>query len=391
MKDKILLKSFKDLKCFCESESFKGWDPYDGLNSWVIQKTVLGKSRFFRLAWIQLFKRNPINFRILFGINKAYNPKGLGLFLTGYCNLYQVEPKEEYLEKINFLADEIIKLKSEGYSGACWGYNFDWQARAFFQPKYTPTVVATSFIAEALLKAYQVTKTPLYLDTAISTTDFVLKDLNKTFDDDDDYTLSYSPLDNTQVFNAGLLGAKLLSLIYTETKDKKLIIEAKKIVAYVCKKQAKDGSWQYGTLPFHNWIDNFHTGYNLECVYEYQKHSNDMTFEGHITKGLEYYLNTFFTEKGISKYYNTSIFPIDIHAPAQLIVTMSKLSVFQQNKQLIDKVLLWTVKNMQSSEGYFYYQKYTFTTCKIPYIRWAQSWMFYAYSYYISETNLRKE
>ena len=40
-------QSFKKLQMFCEHEGFKGWDPYDGLNSWVIQKTVLGKSRFF--------------------------------------------------------------------------------------------------------------------------------------------------------------------------------------------------------------------------------------------------------------------------------------------------------------------------------------------------------
>ena len=96
-------ESFDKLRYFCEIEQFKGWDPYDGLNSWVIQKTPLGKSRFFRLAWIQFFKKNPINLRSLFGIKKDYNPKGLGLFLIGYCNLFKKEPKEEYLDKINWL------------------------------------------------------------------------------------------------------------------------------------------------------------------------------------------------------------------------------------------------------------------------------------------------
>lgn len=390
MKDEILQKSFKDLKDFCEAESFKGWDPYDGLNSWVIQKTPLGKSRFFRLAWIQAFKRNPINLRTFFGIKREYNPKGLGLFLTGYCNLYQIDQKEEYLEKIEFFANTLIQLKTKGYSGACWGYNFDWQARAFFQPKFMPTVVATSFIAEALLNAYKITKDPLYLEVAISSTNFVLKDLNKTFDSDDNYTLSYSPIDNTQVFNAGLLGAKLLSNAYAYTKDQRLLLEAKKIVAFVCRKQSEDGSWAYGTLPFHQWIDNFHTGYNLECIHEYQINSGDYSFESYLKKGLNYYLNTFFTEEGISKYYNTSVFPIDIHAPAQLVVTLSKLKVFIENKELIDKVLLWTAKNMQSSEGYFYYQIKKHSTSKIPYIRWAQSWMFYAYSYYYMEVSLIK-
>src|SRR5690606_13481432 len=134
--------SFDQLKIFCEGEEFKGWDPYDGLNSWVIQKTPLGKSSFFRLAWIQFFKRSPINLRPLFGVKKEYNTKGLGLFLTGYCNLYKLQPNKEHLQIINSLATIILELQTKGYSGACWGYNFDWQARAFFQPKYTPTVVA---------------------------------------------------------------------------------------------------------------------------------------------------------------------------------------------------------------------------------------------------------
>lgn len=380
-------ESFNRLKAYCERENFKGWDPYDGLNSWVIQKTFLGKSRFFRLAWIQLFKRSPINFRPIFGVKKAYNPKGLGLFLTGYCNLYKVEKKKEYLDKINELAQQIISLKTDGYSGACWGYNFDWQARAFFQPKYTPTVVATTFIADALLEAYEVTKNQIYLNTVISASKFVLNDLNKSYDDDGDYTFSYSPLDSTQVYNAGLLGAKLLCLTYKYTKDEALLKNAKKVVSYVCKKQNADGSWSYGTLPFHQWIDNFHTGYNLECIHIYRQVSNDAFYDHQLKIGMDYYLKTFFTPEGISKYYNDQTFPIDIHAPAQLVVTLSRFGNFNQNKDLIDKVLIWTINNMQSPQGYFYYQKKKLVTSRISYIRWAQSWMFYAFSFYLLEAS----
>ncbi len=379
--------SFLKLKDYCENENFKGWDPYDGLNSWVIQKTFLGKSRFFRLVWIQLFKRNPINLRTLFGIKKDFNPKGLGLFLIGYCNLYKIEARQEYLDKINFLAYAIIKLKTKGYSGACWGYNFDWQARAFFQPKYTPTVVATSFIAEALLGAFEITRNKKYLEIAISTSKFVLDDLNKSYNNDGDFTFSYSPLDKTQVYNAGLLGSKLLSLVYKYTEDKTLLVTAQKVVSYVCKEQKDDGSWTYGSLPFHQWIDNFHTGYNLECVYLYQEISGDTSFQKNIESGLKYYLNNFFTDDGISKYYNNKTYPIDIHAPAQLIVTLRKLDVLNENKVLIDKVIGWTIQNMQSKKGYFYYQKKKQLTTKTPYMRWAQAWMFYAYSYYFLEFN----
>ncbi|MFC4722897.1 delta-aminolevulinic acid dehydratase [Geojedonia litorea] len=380
-------ESFENLKIYCEQEYYKGWDPYDGLNSWIIQNTFLGKSRFFRLAWIQLFKRNPINLRTLFGIKKAYNPKGLGLFLTGYCNLYTIENKKDYLNKINELAQQIIALKTEGYSGACWGYNFDWQARAFFQPKYTPTVVATTFISEALLEAYKITNNKRYLDTVISAAEFVKNDLNKSFDSDGDYTFSYSPLDNTQVYNAGLLGAKLLSRVYVYTKDEGLLEQSKKVVSYVCKKQNSDGSWAYGTLPFHQWIDNFHTGYNLECISIYKQSSKDSSYDENLKRGMDYYLKTFFTSEGISKYYNNQTYPIDIHAPSQLIVTLSKFGNFKENRELIDKVLSWTIDNMQSNKGYFYYQKKKMITSRIPYIRWAQAWMFYAFSFYFLELN----
>jgi hypothetical protein len=376
-------KSFDCLQKYCETEGFKGWDPYDGLNSWVIQKTLLGKSRFFRLVWIQLFKRNPINLRRLFGIKKEFNPKGLGLFLMGYCNLYKKNPKSINLDKINFLAKEIIALKTESYSESCWGYNFDWQARAFFQPKYTPTVVVTTFIAESLIEAFEITKNSDYLEEAISASRFVLNNLNRSYDEDGDFTFSYSPLDQTQVYNAGLLGAKLLSLVYKYTKDENLLTIAKSVVSYVCKKQNNDGSWAYSSLPYHQWIDNFHTGYNLECIKMYQDISHDLDFEVNIRKGMDYYLNTFFTKEGMSKYYNNQTFPVDVHAPAQLIATLYKNKNLIENKALVDNVLIWTIQNMQTRKGYFIYQKRKIFSSRIPYIRWAQSWMFYSLSYYM--------
>lgn len=385
---KLFNVSFDNLKSYCENEEFKGWDPYDGLNSKLFQSIpLIRSSRFFRLVWIQFFKKSPINFRKITFVPKGYNSKGLGLFLMGYCNLYKLEPNEASLNQIKFLADKLIDMQSDGYSGACWGYNFDWQARAFFQPKGTPTVVATSFITEALIEAYKITNNPIYLETVKSSAQFVLKDLNRTYDTDGTFSFSYSPLDKTQVFNASLLGAKLLAQVYQLTKDANLLEEAEKAIRYVCARQQKNGAWAYGTLPYHQWIDNFHTGFNLECIHTFQEISGNRTFFDHIEKGLNYYLNTFFTEEGIPKYYNDALYPIDIHAPAQLIVTLSKLDKALENQDLIQKVMGWTIENMQDEEGYFYYQINKKFSSKIPYMRWAQAWMFYAFSFYFSSSN----
>lgn len=382
----MIEKSFEKLKNYVERESYKGWDPYDGLNSKFFHAIPFAyESSFVRLAWIQTFKRMPINLRPLLGVKKDYNPKGLGLFLSGYCNLYYIKPKEEYIQKIKFLVDEILSLQSSGWNGSCWGYNFDWQARAFFQPKYTPTIVASTFIGYALLDAYDILKDQNLLQTARSICDFILKDLNRTYDHKGNFAFSYSPLDNTQVFNASLLGSRMLSRVYSYTGEKKLIDEAKKSVQFCVDYQQQNGAWAYGTLPFHQWIDNFHTGYNLECISEYMKYSGDNSYKESVELGLKYYLETFFTEDGNSKYYNTSLYPIDVHAPAQLVVTLYRLGILKEQKQLVDRVLKWTIENMQDEEGYFYYQIKKRFNSKIPYIRWAQSWMFFAMSFYMRE------
>ena len=384
-------QSFDVLKAYCEKEDYKGWDPYDGLTSKTFNALpVLKNSRVARLAWIQFFKRSRYNFRKLVGIEKEYNSKGLALFLTGYCNLYKARREPDHLEKINFLAQKLIALQNKSYSGSCWGYYFDWQARAFFQPAHTPTVVATSFVTDALLNTFEIVGDKNLLDTAISSVDFVLKDLNRTYDKEGNFCFSYSPLDQTQVFNASLLGARLLSRIYSYTQNPILKEEARKAMKFVCNHQQLNGAWAYGILPYHNWIDNFHTGFNLECIYEYEKYTGDSSFSENLEKGFNYYMNTFFCENGASKYYSNKLYPIDIHAPAQLSVTLARINKFTQYRILAEKVLHWTIRNMQDDEGYFYYQKKKRLSNKVPYMRWAQGWMFYSMSYYLLLKNLKQ-
>ena len=52
-------ESFIRLKHYCEEEGYKGWDPYDGLNSKVFQTLPLKNWDLARLVWIQFFKRSP--------------------------------------------------------------------------------------------------------------------------------------------------------------------------------------------------------------------------------------------------------------------------------------------------------------------------------------------
>ncbi len=378
--------SFNNLKIYCEKENFKGWDPYDGLNSILFDYSPAKFIKLFRLIQIQAFKRNPINLRRLFLIHKGYNPKGLGLFLTAYCNICQKEKNSDDLETIHFLANKIIELQSSEYSGACWGYNFDWQNRAFYLKRWTPTIVATGFIAYALMDAYDVTGEEKYLQIALSSCDFILKDLNRT-EKKTGFIFSYSPYDNTSVYNASLIGSRLLARAYSYKKNTEWIDASRNSVLACTNSQRDDGAWIYGELEMQDWVDSFHTGYNLECISEYQKYSGDKSFQKFIDKGLDYYLNNFFLEDGTPKYYNNKTYPIDIHSTAQFVVTLSRLDILKDKKDLVDNVLKWTILNMQDKKGYFYYQRKQNWSSKIPYIRWAQAWMLYAFSFYNKDLN----
>ncbi|MCF8396443.1 MAG: hypothetical protein K9H06_21315 [Melioribacteraceae bacterium] len=385
-------ESFKQLKDYVESEEYKGWDPYDGLNSRVFKGTPIKHWYYARLAWIQGFKRSPINFRKPFLVPKEHNAKGIGLFLTSYCNIYKTQQEtgtkdygdqKDLLGRISYLAELLISMKSSKvYSGACWGYNFDWQNRVFFQPKNTPTVVATSFCANALFNAFEVTDNKKYLETALSSARFVIDDLNRT-KSNKGFIFSYSPLDHSCVYNASLLGTRLLARSYHYTKDKEFKDLAREATKTIVDKQNNDGSWIYGEAKTQNWIDSFHTGYNLECLSDYFKYTGDDQFQSSFSKGFEYYIENFFLGDGRPKYYNNKVYPIDIHSPAQFVVTLEKTGKFSEHATLVEKVVRWTIVNMQDKNGYFYYQIKPFISSKIPYMRWAQAWMFYAFSHYM--------
>lgn len=391
-----VINSFRLLKEYCENEGFKGWDPYDGLNSKVFQALpFLKKSAICRLVVIQGFKRCPVNLRRLALVPKEYNAKGIGLFLSGYCNLYnavKANPKlaeslgspDSLKSRINELAELLISLQSKGYSGACWGYNFDWQARRLFLfPKFTPTVVASNFCATALMEAYEITREKRYLEIALSAANFVINDLHRT-EYKDGFLFSYSPLQgNDTVFNASLLGSRMLSFCYKYTGNEEYRKLAEQSIKACCSGQKPNGAWVYGMLPVQSWVDSFHTGYNLDALIAYQELTGDNKYRKYIEKGFEFYIQNFFEANGMPKYYDNRTYSIDIHCSGQLLVTLARLHKIEEYKEIVEKVIEWTICNMQNRKGYFYYQLKPGISSKISYMRWSNAFMFNAMSHYL--------
>lgn len=373
--------SLRKLESYVSSEKLAGYDPYDALNSPLLR--VLGFNKPARIAIIQLFRRSPFNFRPLFGIKKDCNPKGMGLFLSGYVKLHRMTAEQVYIDHANQVATWLLQNAAKGCTGLAWGYNFDWQSRAFFVPKGTPTMVNTSFIGAAFLDMYEQMGQPDHLSTAKSACEFLLADLNR-WEDDDSLALSYTPLDSTRIHNANMLGAALLARVYQLTGEKKYLDNARKMVHYVMSCQKGDGSWSYAETNYQKWIDSFHTGFVLESLYQYIVSSGDETFRSNLARGLAFFRRNFFSPEGIVHYYYDGSGPIDIHSFAQAIVTLTMLTAIDPEcKTIADATIRWVTQNMQDPAGYFHFRKGRWIDNRIPYIRWGQAWMFHALTTYL--------
>jgi len=306
---------------------WRGYDPYDGLNS-PLARLLPGKVA--RQAWTQLHRRSPINLRAVCGIKPTLNAKALALAALGSRDAK--------------LLDELERLRTpEGG----WGYPFGWQSRAFYAPRGTPNLICTVFAARA--------SASLGRKCDVS---FIEKHLLR--ERNGERWVAYVPQTDSQVHNVNLLGAALLG--------------RRDCLEFSVKRQLADGSWPYGEAENQQWIDSFHTGYNLVALKEYESRTGDHSFADSAERGFAFWDRTFWRADGAPRYYHNNDYPLDTHCSAQGILTY--LAFGQVDKAV--QVARWAALNMWDESGFFWYQRGRWVTNRINYIRWTQAWMYCA-------------
>jgi len=376
------------LLAWMESRDFKGWDPHDGLNSPFL-KGISKVHRFAGIAALQLVKRSPVNLRHFLLVPKRRNAKGMGLVLAASVRRYLIWEDKHDLERAGQIAQWLDENISRGYSGACWGYPFDWPNRVFYAPKGTPTIVNTAFIAHALLDLYEITKDKRWLNLSVSSCEFILNDLKRSRGKKG-FCFSYTPIDVSQTHNANLLGASLLARVGKIAARQNLIDLAMESATFSIEGQNQDGSWPYGVMWNQKWSDSFHTGYNLTALrLMLISMGDEKTIRESIVKGYHYYLNNFFLPDGTVKYYHNRSAPLDAHAFAHAVITLCELSShFATPVDIATKVLSRMIELFWNEEGYFYWQYNKGCLYKLPCIRWVQPWALLALTTYLSKTKL---
>jgi polysaccharide biosynthesis protein VpsJ len=360
-----------------EKNDYRGYDTFDGLGSFLRPLTF--ENKFLRIALQQSVRRFLLNTRPLLGIQKSRSTKGMGFLARGFLRLHECTGDPVWREKAELALQWLIDNRSKGYSGACWGNHFDYQCRGFYLPKEVPTIVWTSLIGHAFLDGYEHLKKAEYLEIAQSACEHILEDL-QVFPHGEAVCITYVPGMDSQVHNANTLGASLLARTQSYTHDQSYIDLARRALQYTAERQRQDGSWYYGEKSDLHWVDNFHTGYVLDCYKHYLQSTHDDQFDSIMNRGYDYWKKTFFLSDGTPRYYNHKTLPIDIQCCSQAIDTL----VFFSDRDpeaitLASKVARWTIEHMQDRTGYFYYRRYSpLIVNKTPTLHWGQATMFCA-------------
>jgi hypothetical protein len=369
----------RNLEAYCRARQWAGFDPYDALNSEVFAYTWLARLKTVRLAFTQLLKRSPFNVRGILGFTPQQDAKATALFLMSYS---KASKSGDALARsiARHLANRLLELRSPDTQHWCWGYSFPWQTRRRLVPRFHPNLVCTVFAANALLDAYETGLGSEFLTPAVSAGEYIG---TRLYWSDHQHAGFAYPLPDvrTQIYNANFLGAALLCRLSKLTGHKNFLAAALSVARYSARGQREDGSWPYGLDPTHQWVDNFHTGYNLCSLHAIGVYLQSKEFDSVLRKGFVFYRDHFFTECGAPKYFHNRTYPIDIHCVAQSLITLLTLRRLDSGAvKMARSVLVWALEHMWDDRGFFYYRQLRGLTIRTSYMRWSQAWMLLALS-----------
>ncbi len=369
MTEKLEL-SIQKLGKWVEDHNYKGYEWYDGLSSYV--RPLAFNNLFAERILLQFVRRCPVNIRPLLGIKPQESTKGRGYMAAGYLTMLKITGSQNYKGKAILCFDWLIENKSPKFEDYSWGNHFDFVSRGGSYSKHESIIVWTSLIGQAFLDAYEMLKDEKYLKVAISICDWILAlPREKT---ESGTCLSYFAFKQSSIHNSNMLGAAMLARTAKITGHGEALRVAREAMEYSCSRQLPDGAWYYGEEEKYHWIDNFHTGYNLDSLKCYIKNADDGDYENNLRRGFEFYKRFFFDETGRPKYYHNRTYPIDSQCAAQAIETLANFAEYDKSSlDLSLKVANWTIDNMQDKTGYFYYRQYPLMKAKTPMLHWAQA------------------
>ena len=339
IRDRVLARMIAD--------DFAGADPFDGLESAVFRASGLGRFRLARLAWLQAIKRGPDFMRKAANIPPMINPKTLALLNGAAQGVVLCDVGGRLLEMQN--------------PDGGWGYPFEWQARAFHAQRHQSNAIVTSFVVDALIESGLATDHPALQKAA----GFIDQKLWR------EGYFAYFDHSAVEIHNASLWAAFALHRMIGPNGKSERAVER------VINAQKIDGSWAYGTLSHHRFVDGFHTGYVLDLLDRFQA-SGMSGLDDAIARGWQFYRDKCFDADGLPRSFAGQERYVDAHAVAQ---AMGSLVRFGDKRGSV-RVAAWAADTLFDPTCDLFFAGITKggRPDRQNYMRWTQAWMVWGLS-----------
>lgn len=375
------LRAFSDLDAWLQKRNYKGWE-YDDLLASRLVNFLTSWGKYPRIAAVQIAKRIPLNLRAILGVPRLHSTKAFGFMVKGWIHHYVATGDPSNLGSVRFALGWLLENRSPGFDEFCWGNDYDYASRGGFIRRRHPTVVWTSHIQEAFFIANNALENVNYKDVIVSIGRFADRNL-ETIEDEKGVCLAYAPGIPEPIHNSNLLAAVALIRAWKLSGDDSMLHKAGKAVNWSQNRINRNGSWYYGDTSMLQWIDNYHTAYNLDCLCKVHELTDgrigDMDI---IRRTYAFWRDNLFTTEGIPKFYHDRKYPLDIQATAQAIESFARFSRYDPEALILARrVAAWAISNMRKRNGAFRYRIYRHWKNNLEAIHWGQSTMLSALGY----------
>lgn len=366
------------IRAWGEAREWRGYDPYDGLNSPAAGLLSLG-TPFGRRLLTQVVKQSPLNLRPVLRIKPELNAKAIALVASAYARLFAATADESARAHAATWLDWLVDNARLTRPGLAWGYHFDVQTRVFCYRRGEPNTIATTFVAQALLDGCEhVSPSNTRWSQAVRDAVTFLAERAYRETPEGGY-FRYLSSEDELVHNANVLACAVISRLGDLLGDERYSDRARHALETTLGAQRSDGSWPYAEGAGHGWVDNFHTGYVLESLAVCTRLAPSL--DKQLRSGLDYWDTQLFLPDSTPKYFPKRLYPIDAHCYAQAIETWLAVTDIRSDAlSRAEDISRLLIHRMLDPTGYIHFQTRRFWTSRVPFIRWSTAPSFRALS-----------
>ena len=281
-------------------DTLETYDPYD---IWKTDVGVKIKKLYYKNKYLGLLPAGGVTLYDLYiNNNSRYNyykqeyPITRAQAAITLLKRYQQNNEPKYLEYGEKHINWLIENHSHGFSGYCWGMNYEWVYSA--EEKYqkdTPFSTHTPYPLEALILYYEITQKDEIKEIIKSVFLFLEQDIQVMQESSEKLILSYGTQKDRIVTNANSYSMYMYALLLDFFPDKRdyIISKIERLYNFITSVQREDGSWLYSPYDEDTFIDCFHSAIVLKNLIKTDKIVPLKKSDKVIKDGYHYILENF--------------------------------------------------------------------------------------------------